>query len=1121
MRFAVTTTMVLSASVVQAQITVEGISDQAETSSEVVFRVLSEPGYTYTSTLDEYPIDEDQWITVEIEGYHQVDVTRTNNVGGGPIETERVRFAINSDRGNSEWGLWPWTPFPPIDSSSNETQSASLQVIVPSAFPPMMEIPIVTLMENNDGLWKRLNGTVAVSGFPGDGVTVKRGVGHEFLPGQETGTVINAQAVLKTASTNFTIEIDDSNLWTAVSGSITQNTSWTENSRIHVESGLLIDSGVELTVEKGTVVMVNPDIEIEIQGTLNVQGTRRDPVVFTPASRSAPWGGLILDGSASRMLANGAIFMGSGADPDWMDNNGYSSHRDEQPLLFLDTGSSAALTNVFITGGSGQAFHGEDGDLELYHCLVENVISAGQFNGGEVRVYRSALVGFPYADDAFADDDNDGLYLASGDLLIEDSLFGWAKDDGIDAGSGADGSVVMRRCWIEACFHEGLAMSSSGGSSKTLDISDTVAVNCGQAIEAGFGTPNIYADHCLLIDNEIGFRFGDNYGWNYTGSLQTTNSIAIHNYRDIWNFDRDTWAPHLDQTFIESNLFSITYSDYPSNHVWNASEDKGGLIPFYERETGVGNVGVGFPYPAASGDEIVTSVIVNVSLSIFSTNTVSVDLSVSGTATQGQDHALGNITVAFEPGELRKQIEIPVIDDETEEPAETIVLTLVNPINAEVSSSQSVFTYTIKANDFAVPDIIYVREENAESAAPFNSWATAATNIQDAVDQAEVGKLVLVSNGTYTLDAQISINKGITVRSVNGSDNTVVDGDNSVRCFYVSDSDALIDGFTVTRGYASTAAGIYLFGGGSVLNCTVVSNTAGPGTSGTDAGGIRCENGGMVSNSVVYGNSAGDDAGGIYCFGGGTVRGCVIRDNHTGDKGGGIYCKQGGTIENCTIFRNDTSNQGGGIYNDDGYVVNSVIYSNTASSAGNNHHTAGGTYSHCCSEPAPSANSIIDNPMFVDAAGNDFRLLPLSKCIDAGTPLPAIDIDIGYTPRPLDGDTNGVAAIDIGAHEYLHPDADSDGDGMSDGDEDIAGTSPANEADYLQMSTVTESVPGGIEVSWDGHDGRLYRIYTTTNLLPPSWSNVYNLSGSDGILTYTNFDPEADLLYIRIGVQEE
>lgn len=89
---------------------------------------------------------------------------------------------------------------------------------------------------------------------------------------------------------------------------------------------------------------------------------------------------------------------------------------------------------------------------------------------------------------------------------------------------------------------------------------------------------------------------------------------------------------------------------------------------------------------------------------------------------------------------------------------------------------------------------------------PYATWATAATNVSDAVNHANslAGATVWISNGTYVVTEEITI-LGTQVRGYGGDRTAVIiDGNNAVRPFYLGATDAVLADLTVANGYAGT-----------------------------------------------------------------------------------------------------------------------------------------------------------------------------------------------------------------------------------------------------------------------------------------------------------------------------
>ena len=244
---------------------------------------------------------------------------------------------------------------------------------------------------------------------------------------------------------------------------------------------------------------------------------------------------------------------------------------------------------------------------------------------------------------------------------------------------------------------------------------------------------------------------------------------------------------------------------------------------------------------------------------------------------------------------------------------------------------------------------------NGAHVSPFSSWPNAATSINAAVSTAQSNDTVIVSNGTYKLNATVQIYKLLKLISANGPSNTIIDGQNQRGCLDVGVYPSTISGFTIRRGNSYVGGGIeiergtitncvvtgntatYLGGGISMLgdrvtirNCVVNSNNANGG------GGISIEDAGTVLDCDLTGNTA-MNGGGIFVSNRfseliGTIANCNICSNNSSSKGGGVFavnCRI--NIQDCVVISNRTSGKGGGVcIQDGGTILNCIVMGNTA-----------------------------------------------------------------------------------------------------------------------------------------------------------------------------------------------
>ncbi len=195
-----------------------------------------------------------------------------------------------------------------------------------------------------------------------------------------------------------------------------------------------------------------------------------------------------------------------------------------------------------------------------------------------------------------------------------------------------------------------------------------------------------------------------------------------------------------------------------------------------------------------------------------------------------------------------------------------------------------------------------------------SKWEDPTNSIQGAINAAGAGDTVLVSNGLYFVTNQITIGEAIFVRGLNPPAGVTITRDPAydTRLVYLNDPGAVLDGFTLTNGYAPNATGGINGGGinlnsGLATNCNVFyckASHRGGGLYLASANAIA-DNCRVVSNEVMLATIGG---GGVFFAGGAALLNSTVADNTSAGPGGGIQFRNSSgslaVLSNCVISGN-------------------------------------------------------------------------------------------------------------------------------------------------------------------------------------------------------------------------
>lgn len=324
--------------------------------------------------------------------------------------------------------------------------------------------------------------------------------------------------------------------------------------------------------------------------------------------------------------------------------------------------------------------------------------------------------------------------------------------------------------------------------------------------------------------------------------------------------------------------------------------------------------------------------------------------------------------------------------------------------------------------------------------------ASPCQTIGYALNQAVAGDVIRVAACIYT--ESLVLNKAVSLLG-DGADCTIIHALSGQRVMDIHGStitnSTIISGFTMTGGDVSgRGGGIHVAYCSPTLSHNVISHNRATGY----GGGfyvIGRPASPVLNNNRIISNTTSSIGGGVFIddYSSPTLVNNVIAGNYARSNGDGVYIDYYAqpVIVNNTIVANNLApdnwaNEGIFMCNQPSpTIVNNIIVSHSCGIRGimgsyltitldyNDVWPCGNGYRYRCYCDAviTGTHDISQDPRFVDAAHDDYHLLPDSPVIDIGANDYAPATDFDDEPRPLDGNQDGTAITDMGADEFRPP----------------------------------------------------------------------------------------------------